>query len=217
MAAALLVSAPALASPPATEVPDECPPPPEAVAVFVGRVEALDWRSARFSVQQVRAGSVDDDAVGGLIDVDYLEDVRFLELGERYIVGAGRDPYTKRLVSKVSPPAPRFGGNQVVALDELDCPTYRDPVRTLDLDGTSVESGVLTPLYGEGRALLRAVLLPVVWVFGALLAIATLRSVLVWLLRGLMRLRSGPGQNAPRPQRSHSGRVGLFKRADQQV
>jgi hypothetical protein len=90
-------------------------------------------------------------------------------------------------------------------------------VRTLDLDGTSVESGVLTPLYGEGRALLRAVLLPVVWVFGALLAIATLRSVLVWLLRGLMRLRSGPGQNAPRPQRSHSGRVGLFKRADQQV
>lgn len=198
-------------------VPDECPPPPESVAVFVGLVEATDWRTARYTVLQVRAGSLDDDAVGGLVDVDYLDDVRFLEVGQRYVVGAGRDPYTQRLISTVSPPAPRFGGNQVVALDDVECPTYPDPVRTLDLDGTPVESGVLTPLYGEGRALARAVLLPVLWVFGALLAVASLRAFLIWLVRGLLRLRSRPEADQKPARRAHHGRLGWFTKADQRA
>lgn len=175
-----------------------CPPEPEARAVFVGRIEAVDWRAARFSVLEVRAGSLEGFEVGGLVDVDYLEDLRFLEVGERYIVGAGVDPFTRRLISKVREPAPRFGGNQVVALDELECPVYEDPIRTLDLDGTPVESGVLTPLFGEGRALARALVLPLLWAFTALLALAGLKAFLVWLIRGLTR--------SSRPGRAGAGR-----------
>jgi hypothetical protein len=166
----------------------ECPVRPQARAVFMGTVEATDFRSARFRVLQVRAGSLDGLVNDDLVDVDYFDDVRFLAVGETYVVGAGFDRRTGRLLSKVREPAPRFGGNEVVALDELECPVFEDPVRTLDPNGTPVESGVLTPLYGEGRALARALLLPVLWVLGALLAVAAFKAVFVWVLRGLSRL-----------------------------
>lgn len=193
-------AAPAPAPGDPVEVAAGCPPEPEARAVFVGRVEATDWRAARFFVVQVRAGSLEGYEVGGLVDVDFLEDLRFLEIGESYVVGAGVDPFTRRLVSKVREPAPRFGGNQVVALDEVECPVYQDPVRTLDLDGTPVESGVLTPLYGEGRALARALVLPLVWAFTALLALAGLKAFLVWLIRGLTGSSRTPPPSARRTE-----------------
>ncbi|MFM8945724.1 MAG: hypothetical protein ACKOJC_03290, partial [Actinomycetota bacterium] len=110
----------------------------------------------------------------GLIDVDYGEDVRFLELGESYIVAAGVDQTSGRLVSKVRDPEPLFGGNQVIGIGEqnVDCPELEDAVRTLTTDGRSLESGVLAPLGDDRRGLLRAVVLPFGWVMGGLVVLA---------------------------------------------
>jgi hypothetical protein len=168
-------------------VPAGCPPRPEAVGVFVGEVQQRDVRAARFAVVEVRAGSLEGHVVERLVDVDYFADVRFLVDGERYLVGAGVDPLTGRLVSKVRAPEPRFGGNQVVALDQLRCPRYADPVMTLHPDGSSVESGVLTPLLREPGRLLLAVVTPAVWAFALLAVLSALRLVIVAGLRRAAR------------------------------
>lgn len=74
--------------------------------------------------------------------------MRYLDIGEQYVVGAGTNSITKRLVSTVREPAPLFGGDQVVGVNDsdVDCPPFEDPTRTLTLQGTSVESGVLAPM-----------------------------------------------------------------------
>lgn len=169
----------------AQEVPVGCPPRPQAAAVFVGEVQQRDIRAARFAVIDIRAGSLDGYMVERLVDVDYFADVRFLDDGERYLVGAGVDPVTGRLVSKVRAPEPRFGGNQVVALDQVSCPEFEDPAVTLQVNGSTVESGVLTPLLNEPGRLLLAVVTPAVWAFGLLAALAALKLVVVALLRRL--------------------------------
>jgi hypothetical protein len=173
--------------PAGVSVPPGCPAPTPAAAVFVGRLESTDSRTGRFSVEQVRAGSLGSYQIGVLVDVDYDDETRFLEPGTRYLVGVAVDPVTGRLVSKVREPAPRFGGNQVVALDPStsECPVVEDPVRTLDVDGSSVESGVLTPLFEDPMRLLRAVLLPAAWALALLVALAALRWTLVGLVRGV--------------------------------
>lgn len=169
------------------DIPAGCPPRPEAVGVFVGEVQQRDIRAARFAVVEVRAGSLDGHMVERLVDVDYFADVRFLVDGERYLVGAGVDRLTGRLVSKVRAAEPRFGGNQVVALDQLRCPRYADPVMTLHTDGSSVESGVLTPLLREPGRLVLAVVTPAVWAFALLAVLSALRLVIVAGLRRAAR------------------------------
>jgi hypothetical protein len=164
-------------------VPAGCPASPIVRAVIVGRVEATDFRTARFVVLQVRSGSVDGLLRGGFLDVDYFDDVRYLNVGERYVVGVGYDERTRRAVSKVRSPEPRFGGSQIVALDDLDCPPFVDDVRTLTLDGTPVESGVLAPLLGQGPAIVRAILLPVLWVFGGLVVLAGIKAFITAVAR----------------------------------
>ena len=159
---------------PNSTIPASCEIPLPVRATFVGAVVGSDSRTARFEVRQIRGGSIDGFAVGGLIDVDYGEDVRFLELGESYIVAAGVDQTSGRLVSKVRDPEPLFGGNQVIGIGErnVDCPELEDAVRTLTTDGRSLESGVLAPLGDDRQGLLRAVFLPFVWVFGGLVVLA---------------------------------------------
>ena len=167
------------------DVPAGCPARPEVEAVFVGEVQQRDIRAARFQVIDLRAGSLEGFQVGELVDVDYLGDVRFLDDGQQYLVGAGVDPVTGRLVSKVRAPELRFGGNQVVALDQLECPVFEDPAITLHLDGSTVESGVLTPLFDRPERVALALITPAVWAFGALAALAALKLVGVSLLRRL--------------------------------
>lgn len=167
------------------EIPAGCPPRPDVAAVFVGEVTQRDVRAARFQVLDVRSGSLEGFQVENLVDVDYLGDVRFLDDGEQYLVGAGVDPVTGRLVSKVRAPEPRFGGNQVVALDQRECPVFEDPAITLHLDGSTVESGVLTPLFDRPERVALALVTPAVWAFGALAALAALKLVGVTLLRRL--------------------------------
>lgn len=198
-----------VSAPPASTLPPGCVLPAPAAAVFVGRVEAKDIRTARFAVAQVRAGTLGGFLVGGLVDVDYGDDVRFLEIGERYLVGARFDGDTGRLVSKVRALAPMFGGNQVVGIGDSDqaCPEVEDPVQTLHLDGSTVDTGVLSPLWEDRRGLLAAVALPVVWAFAVLVGLAALRWIVLGVVIGVGRLWRGepllqtrPLPRSPRPR-----------------
>ena len=189
------------APPPATSLPPGCVVPDPAQAVFVGRLLERDLRTARYQVIQVRAGALGMYEVNGLVDVDYGDDVRYLERDEQYLVGAGLDGETFRLHSKVRAPAPMLGGSQVVGIDDsaASCPEIEDPVMTLHLDGSTVETGVLTPLSEERRGILRALALPVVWVLGALLLLAALKGVVFGAGRAARRLWRGEPVLATRP------------------
>lgn len=161
-------------STPNTTIPAGCELPTPVQATFVGRLTATDRRTGRFEVAQIRGGSLEGFSVNGLVDVDYGDDIRFLESGAEYLVAVGVDTESGRLESKVRDPEPLFGGNQVIGIEErpLDCPEVEDAVRTLLTDGSSVESGVLAPLSTDRSGLTRAVLLPALWVFGGLVALA---------------------------------------------
>lgn len=173
--ASVLASVPPTSAPIAnTTVPADCPIPTAPRATFVGVLVAADRRTARFEVRQLRGGNLEGYTADGLVDVDFGEDVRFLEPGTSYIVAAALDADTNRLVSKVRDPEPLFGGNQVIGIDErnVSCPEIEDAVRTLTMDGGSVESGVLAPLADDSRGLVRSLVLPFAWVFGGLMGLA---------------------------------------------
>lgn len=196
-------------APPPSTLPPGCVLPTPAAAVFVGRVEAKDVRTARFAVAQVRAGTLGGFQVAGMVDVDYGDDVRFLEPGQPYLVGVSFDGGTGRLVSKVREPAPLFGGNQVVGIDDADaaCPEVEDPVQTLHLDGTTIDTGVLSPLFEQRRDLVAAIALPALWAFAVLVGLAALKGVIVGIGTGAARLWRGepllqtrPTPRSPRPR-----------------
>jgi hypothetical protein len=184
--------------------PPGCPSPVPAGAIFVGTLMQKDARTARFTIDQLRAGGgLEYFQVAGMVDVDYFDDVRYLDPGTAYLVGVAADPNTQRLVSKVRELEPRFGGNQVVALEQstADCPVIDDPIRTLNVDGSTIESGVISPLLTDKTGVLRALLLPAAWVFAALVALATLR----WFFYGAGR---GAGWVARAPARRRDGGSG---------
>lgn len=160
-------------------VPLGCPRPDPAAVAFVGTMIGKDdvTQVVRFRIDQIRAGSAAPWAIDGLIDVRYGDDYRFLDEGEQYLVGAGSDPVYGVLSSRVRPAEPTFGGNDVIGVDDLavECPELDDPVRTVNLDGTSVDSGVLSLLTEDRRLLLATVGVPAALVFAALLAIVVLK------------------------------------------
>lgn len=162
-----------------TTVPEGCALPPVAQAVFVGSVQAIDPVSARFSVSQVRAGSLDGYAAGDAVEVRYGADVKFLEKGKEYIVGVALDPSTQKLSSTVRDSAELFGGNEVAG-GGAECPRFEAAARTINTDGSSIESGVFSNFLGDPARLAAAVLLPSVLVFLLLVA-------LVWVRRALRR------------------------------
>jgi len=160
-------------------VPVGCPRPDPAAAVFTATMSGKDdvTQVVRFRVDQLRAGSVEPWAVNGLIDVRYGPDYRFLVDGDQYLVGAGLDPVYGVLASTVRPPEPNFGGNDVVGVDDLavDCPDLDDPIRTLQVDGTSIDSGVLSLMTDDRRLLLATVAVPTAIVSAVLLALVVVR------------------------------------------
>ena len=154
-----------------TTVPEGCPGPPAWFAVFVGRLERTEGSAGIYTVLQVRAGALDAAAVGTEVRVSYGTDVRFLETGETYIVGTASDPVTLALASTVRDAPDLFGGAELAGSRET-CPSFEQPARTLRLDGTSVDTGILAGL-SDARVLLLAVLVvpPVVVVAGLLAAV----------------------------------------------
>lgn len=191
-------------SAPLVAVPPGCAVPPGPAAVFVGTVIAHDLSTARFHVDQVRAGATSAWEVSGQIDVRFGNEVRFLDVNQQYLVGAGVDPTTGALSSKVTEHAPLFGGSSVIGLNEsdIDCPAVEDGLRTLHVDGTTIDSGVLTPLRNSKGALLGAVLKPMGWAFLILLSLVAMKHLLfgfVRTMRGAPAVVSVPRARRHRP------------------
>lgn len=214
-AVGLFVLAPAAgAAPPPTPAPDVsrtesglidvpvgCIVPDPADLAFTGTAVAKDFEKVRFEIVQLRAGTVGGFAVDGLIDVLYLEDVKFIEVGTDYLVGARFDPDFGELFSTVRPPEPLFGGNDVIGLEDtdVDCPVIDDPVRTVRPDGTSVDSGVISPLLEDKRRLLATVGVPSAIAFAVIIGLVLLRGVWTLTLKGIFEL----GRAAVTPTPDH--------------
>lgn len=189
-------------SAPTTTIPEGCIVPTPVQATFVGEVTVTDRRTARFNVVQMRGGSLEGFTSGDLVDVDYSEDVRFVEEGQTYIVAAGVDQTTGRLFSKVRDPEPLLGSSQVIGLNSgIDCPEIEDAVRTLTMEARPVDSGVLTPLRDAQSRLVRSVVLPVVWVLVALIGLATLKAIVSAMLEASHRAWNGEPVLDPRSRR----------------
>lgn len=187
---------------PTTTIPEGCIVPTPVQATFVGEVTVTDRRTARFTVVQMRGGSLEGFTSGDLVDVDYAEDVRFVEEGETYIVAAGVDQSTGRLFSKVRDPEPLLGSSQVIGLNSgVDCPEIEDAVRTLTMEARPVDSGVLTPLRDAQSRLVRSLVLPVVWVLVALIGLATVKAVVSAMLEASHRAWNGEPVLDPRARR----------------
>lgn len=174
-------------SAPLVVTPAGCNAPPAPIAVFVAVIVAQDATTARFAVEQIRAGTLDGYAVDTIVDVHYDDDIRFLRSGQRYLVGVAPDPLTGVLRSKVRLSAPLFGGDAVIGINDTDiaCPRFEDGVKTLHVDGTTVDTGVLAPLKTAKRSLLRAVLKPLGIALGILICLVAIKLLIFAMVRAL--------------------------------
>jgi hypothetical protein len=186
-------------------IPFGCPAPDRADVAFVGTVlakdEFVEKGTVRYRIDQVRAGSAAPFAVDGQIDVRYGPDSQFLDVDSTYLVSAAFDNTIAALASKIAAEPPLFGGDAVVGLEdtETDCPVIDDPVMTIDLDGTPVESGLLAPLVADRRVLLSTIGVPVAVVAAVLIGLVLLRMLLSIGLRGVFAL----GRAAVTPSTDH--------------
>jgi hypothetical protein len=146
--------------------------------------------TARFRLDRILAGSLDGYAGGNLVDVRYGQETHFLEIGTQYIVGVAVDAESGLLASTVREATPLFGGDAVIGANDsdIDCPRVEDPVRTLLADGTPVDTGVLTPLKGQGSSLLSAVLRPLAVAFGVLVALVLVKHLVFGVGRSLREI-----------------------------
>ena len=170
---------------PLVDVPVGCPIQPLPDVVFVGTAVDSDYRTVRFHVDQVRAGDIGQFASQGLVDVRYGIDAKYLDQGDQYLIGALYDAQTQSLRSRVQPEALTRGGDEIIGATESDlaCPEIVDPMRTMHTDGSSIDSGVLSPFFGNRDGLLRSLLVPIGVVCLAVFALAALR----WFLTGFGR------------------------------
>jgi hypothetical protein len=186
-AAAQEEPAPPPARQPLVDVPVGCPVQPLPDVVFVGTVVDSDYRTVRFRIDQMRAGDMSQFATGDRVDVRYGIDAKYLGEGNQYLIGALYDANIQTLRSRVRPAEPTFGGDEIIGATEtdLECPDVVDPMRTMHTDGSSIDSGVLSPFFGNRQGLLRSLLLPVVIVCGAVFALAAVRWILTGFGRGV--------------------------------
>lgn len=184
------------------QIPPGCIAPDPANLAFVGKAVAKDFEKVRFEIVQLRAGSASGYAIDGLIDVLYLGDTKFLEVDKEYLVGARFDPELGGLLSNVRPPEPLFGGNDVIGLNDSDieCPVIDDPVRTLQSDGQSVDSGVVAPLFREKRLLLATLGVPVALAFALVIGLVLVRNVWGLVIKSIFEL----GRAAVTPTPDHT-------------
>ena len=171
-------------------VPPGCSSPQPADVAFIGTAIDKDFEKVRYRIVQLRAGSASGSSVDGLIDVLYFDDAKFIDVGEDYLVGARFEPGFGQMYSTVRRAEPLFGGNDVIGVEDtdIDCPVLDDPVRTVKPDGTSVDSGVLSPLLENKRTLLATLGVPALVGLGVLLAMILLRSLWGMAVTGILEL-----------------------------
>lgn len=176
------------------QVPAGCPVPAPADVAFVGTVvgkdEFVQKGTVRYRIDQVRAGNAAPYSVDGLIDVRYGPDSQYLDVDGQYLVAAAVDPRIGALGSKVAPEALLFGGDAVVGLEdtEVECPLIDDPVMTLNLDGTPIDSGLFQPFFEDRRLLLATIGVPAAIVAVVLVGLVLLRRLMDIGFRGIFAL-----------------------------
>jgi hypothetical protein len=186
-------SIPSQEQPPVTlpliPVPAGCTAPAPPHVVFVGKVVDVDYRSAQFEIEKVRAGTADPFATGNRVNIRYGLDAQYLDEGERYLVSAPVDPDLGLLVSRVTAPVENFGGDEVIGVSESDvnCPRFDDPLRTLHLDGTAIDAGLTDPFWRAKLRLLGALVVPVAVAFGVIFLLATVRLSVSGIYHGVVR------------------------------
>jgi hypothetical protein len=157
------------------DLPRSCTPIDAPYVVFVGRVSAYQIPIFRFDVIEVRSGEVP----GPQIDIRFPDDHRFIDLDETYLVAAQLNPEDGTLYSKVrvtSKTAPKPG----------TCPGD-DPIITTNVDGSSVDTGVMQGMRGKWQLIPLAFLVPLAAVFGLLLVLTGVKHVTRWLARPILR------------------------------
>lgn len=186
------------------DVPTACAAPALPEVVFVGTVMATDFQTGRFRIDQLRAGSIEGLAHEGLIDIRYGIDTKYLEVSHQYLVAASIDDTTNVLTSRITAPAPLFGGDEVIGQTESDveCPVLDDPVRTLLTNGLPVDSGLLRPLRDARSDVLRSILVPLGTAFAIVFGLVLLRWILTGLGWGVGTLFSR-GRETPAIRRLH--------------
>lgn len=167
-----------------TTIPAGCAAPNDPQVVFVGQLTNIDDTTATFSDLQVRAGSLggyssSDNPDGDVVNVRYGRDTKFLSEGKRYLVGAASAINSPILVSKVRASAELFGGDQVVGLSDqgIACPRFEDPIRTFNDDGSSIDTGVLSPLIDNQWQVLFAIFVAVGLVLAGLIAAVMVKQL----------------------------------------
>jgi hypothetical protein len=188
-------------------IPAGCDAPELPDVVFVGTLvdtgtpagapQETEYETARFRLDQARAGDLARFSYNGFVDVRYGLDTKDLTKGEQYLIGARVDPAAGVLTSTIRQAEPYFGGDDVIAASERDvsCPVIVDPVRTIHVDGTPVDASVAGPFLASKGRLLRAILLPLAVGFGIVFALAALRGLLAGIGKGvgsLVRTASEP-------------------------
>lgn len=191
-------------------VPTGCAVPAPATAVFVAQLAYTDVppTTARFRLERVLAGSLDGFVSGRLVDVHYGNETHFLTIGSQYVIGVAVSASTGVLISTVREAAPLFGGDAVIGANDsdIDCPRVEDPVRTLTADGRSVDTGVLTPLEGQGGSLLSAVLRPFAVAFAVLLMLVLVKHSIFAVGRSLRDVSfAEPTPKKMRPRKHQPG------------
>lgn len=169
-----------------TTIPSGCSGPSEPQVVFVGTLTKLDDTTAIFSDLQTRAGSIGGystiDASGSeTVSVRYGRETKFLSESKRYLVGAASAVNSPILVSKVRESAELFGGGASGAVSDQGaaCPNFEDPIRTLNDDGTTIDTGILSPLLRHQWQLILAIVVAV----GLVMALLTGAVIVKQLFR----------------------------------
>jgi hypothetical protein len=176
-----------------TTVPASCSVPEALRSVFVGEVSRIEANFVLYEVVSERHGTVGDLVRDGVLTVRYpIDDVKYLESGRRFLVGAVAAPSGLRgdvpvLESKVRVPPVMFGGDAVAAVQRVSCPDYEDPVRTLRVNGDPIDTGILRPLLRDRAGLLRATLLPLAVGLGILSLLAATRYLIGGAIRGMRK------------------------------
>ena len=172
---------------PLIPAPIGCSAPRLPHLVFIGEVVDRDYRTVRFEIEQIRSGRTAPFAADDRIDVRFGIDAQYLDDGERYLVSAVVDTDLGLLVSRVTEPIENFGGDEVIGVSEtdVDCPNYEDPMRTLNLDGTPVDSSVLQPFFDARVRILSAFVVPFGVALGVIFVLAMFRLSLSGLYRSV--------------------------------
>lgn len=169
-----------------TTTPPVCQDLVAPTAVFVGTVTGKVGITARYAVAQLRSGELPATRV----QVDYPDDIRFVQEGRQYVVGAALDPVTNRLVSKVRTPRDA---------DPDDPCNLQDQVYTRNLDGSPLDTGIFTGLADKGWRVVWAFALPTLIALGILTVLVLVKRAGVGAFRLSIRRSGRPRRPSPPP------------------